>query len=199
MVFPNCKKAGISLFTALLVLVIGIHIAEIMYPGYSVSLNYISDLGATCRGAMCKIVQPSAVIFNSSVILSGILILIAACFIYRAFRNLIVPVFLALSGIGAMGIGIFPENTGQIHIIMAIIAFIFAGLSLIAAHSIAMGPIRYLSISLGIFTFMALILFISGHYIGLGPGGMERMIFYPFVLGGLAFSGYLMNSCPNSY
>lgn len=198
MVFSNREKAGISLFTAILVLAIGIHIAEIMYPGYSVSLNFISDLGATCLGAMCKIVQPSAIIFNSSVFLSGMLISLAACFIYRAFRNIIVPVSLAFSGIGAMGIGIFPENTGQLHYVMAIITFVFAGLSLIAAHSIAAGPIRYLSISLGIFTFVALILFVSGHYIGLGAGGMERMIFYPFVLGGMAFSGYLMNSCPNS-
>lgn len=199
MVFSDRIIAGISLFAAILVLVIGLNAAEQMYSGYSVSLNYISDLGATCQGTSCKIIQPSAVIFNSSVVLSGILVSIAAYFLYREFRTIIVPIFLALSGIGAMGVGIFPEYAGQLHYVMAFITFVFAGLSLIAAHTIAAGPFRYLSIFLGIFTLAALVLFLSGQHLGLGPGGMERMIFYPFVLGGMAFSGYLMNleeDCP---
>ncbi|MBU3966041.1 MAG: hypothetical protein KKG76_01510 [Euryarchaeota archaeon] len=67
----NFKRAsGVLLFTGAVLVIIGIHLAEFLYPGYSVSGNYISDLGATCR-ATCIVYQPSAFIFNSSLIILG--------------------------------------------------------------------------------------------------------------------------------
>lgn len=185
--------AGMSFFAAILVLVIGINVAQQLYPGYSVSSNYISDLGATCRDTGCQIIQPSAFIFNSSVFLTGILVCMAAYFIYREFQTSLLSISLAFSGIGAIGVGIFPEYAGLPHYIAAFITFVFGGITLIASYTIVASPLRYFSILLGIATLAALALFISGQYLGLGPGGIERMIVYPFVLGGMTFSGYLMN------
>lgn len=199
-VHMNCFDrvvAGMLLFVAMTLFITGLNVAEQLYPGYSVSLNYISDLGATCHGTSCQIVQPSAAIFDSSVFLAGVFVTIAAYFIQRGFRTRIFPLFLALSGIGTIGVGIFPEYTGYIHYLAAFVTFVFGGLSEIAAYTIVKPPLRYLSILLGFVTLMALALFITSQYLGLGPGGMERMVVYPFVLGALSFSGYLMNSSPN--
>jgi hypothetical membrane protein len=194
MEYSDRTVAGALLFVGAVIFIIGLNVAEQLYPGYSVSLNSISDLGATCRGTTCHIVQPSATIFNSSIFLSGVLILSSAYFIRREFRTRVLPAFLALSGIGAIGVGIFPEYTGHLHLAAACIAFVFGGLSAIAAYTIEKPPLRYLSVLLGIVTLTA---FVLGpfHDLGLGPGGMERMVAYPFLLWGLGFGGYLMQSC----
>jgi hypothetical membrane protein len=57
--------AGTLFLVAATQFILCLIIAEAAYPGYSVSANYISDLG----------VGPSAIIFNSSVFLLGLLIL----------------------------------------------------------------------------------------------------------------------------
>ena len=76
--YSDRKTAGAILFAGALQFVIGFNFAEDLYPGYSVSMNYISDLGATCDGT-CNIVQPSSTIFNSSVTILGLLVL-SRCF-----------------------------------------------------------------------------------------------------------------------
>ena len=50
----------------------------------------------------------------------------------------------------------------------------------------------YLSIILGLSTLAALSLFIGGIHLGLGVGGMERMIVYPTLLWAVGFGGHLM-------
>lgn len=49
-------------------------------------------------------------------------------------------------------------------------------------------------IILGGTTLASLLLFVLGSYLGLGPGGMERMVVYPVILWGVGFGGYLMAS-----
>ncbi|HPE63889.1 MAG TPA: DUF998 domain-containing protein [Methanothrix sp.] len=189
----NRELAGALLFSSMLIFQIGLNVAEELYPGYNVSQNYISDLGATCRGTDCHIFQPSATIFNTSIILTGVLSIIAAYLIYSEFKSNILSFLIAFSGIGAMCVGIFPEFTGKIHVIAALITFVSGGLSPIAAFFLLKSPFRYISILLGVITSVALILYITKQYLGLGPGGMERMIVYPFVLWVLGFGGYLMH------
>ena len=91
--------AGVLLFIGAVQLVLGMHIAEFLYPGYSVSMNYISDLGATCR-TTCIIHQPSASIFNTSVSLLGVLTLVSSYFLWREFHNYLISLLLGLTGIG---------------------------------------------------------------------------------------------------
>src|SRR5207245_86997 len=103
--------AGLLLFVGIAQFaIIGLTVAESVYPGYSVSINYISDLG----------VGPAALIFDPSIILLGLL------------------------------------------------------------------------------SYAALGLYISKIYLGLGPGGMERMIVWPVLVWGLAFGGYLFASSPSA-
>ncbi len=53
------KISGALLFVGSAQFVIALTVAEALYPAYSISQNYISDLGATCR-ATCQVVQPTA-------------------------------------------------------------------------------------------------------------------------------------------
>jgi hypothetical protein len=48
---------------------------------------------------------------------------------------------------------------------------------------------------MGLLTLIAFVLTVSHHNMGLGPGGMERMILYPFALWAVGFGGYLLNPC----
>ncbi len=72
MLYTDRKLAGTLAFIAAVQCLVGIGVAEELYPGYSVSANYISDLGATCR-ATCVIQEPASLVFNFTVILLGVL------------------------------------------------------------------------------------------------------------------------------
>lgn len=185
--------AGVLLFIGAVQFVLGMLISEFLYPGYSASVNYISDLGATCR-TTCIIHQPSAFIFNTSVSLLGVLALVSSYFIWREFHNRSISLLLGLSGIGMVGVGLFPETAGIVHLIASFIAFFFGGLSAIATYKLVKAPFAYLSVLMGMISLIALALFISEIFLGLGPGGMERMIAYPLLLWVIGFGGNLMSS-----
>jgi hypothetical membrane protein len=164
---------------------------------YSVSQNYVSDLGATCR-ATCQVVQPTATIFNSSVFLLGAFGVLGAFSIWRGLRTQILSVFLGLTGLGAMGVGLFPETTGPIHHLASLITFLFGGLSAVLSYRMQRTPQSYFSVVLGAMTLISLILYISKLYLGLGPGGMERMIVYPALIWAVGFGAHLTASSTGS-
>lgn len=155
---------------------------EGMRPTYSVSTNAISDLGVTS----------TALLFNGSIILLGILILAAAYLYHPAHRKLWITVPFLLAGIGPIGVGLFPETTGTPHGIFALISFLFGGLLAILVSTQVRPPFRYLSILLGVMALVALVLFTTGNDAGIGFGGMERMIAYPVLFWGIGFGAYLM-------
>ena len=185
--------SGVFLFIGAVQFVLGMLIAEFLYPGYSASVNYISDLGATCR-TTCIIYQPSASIFNTSVSLLGVLTIVSSYFLWREFHNRLISLLLGFSGIGMVGVGLFPETAGIVHPIVSFIAFFFGGLTAIATYKLMKAPFAYLSVLIGMIGLIALALFISEIFLGLGPGGMERMMAYPLLLWVIGFGGNLMSS-----
>jgi len=181
--------AGLLLFVGIAQFaVIGLTVAESVYPNYSVSQDYISDLG----------VGPAALIFNPSIILLGILALAISWFLFRAFRDRIVSIVVALAGVGAIAVGVFTEAFGVIHAIVSFWTFVFIAFSAILAMRVVRPPFRYISVILGVLSLIALGLFASNTYLGLGVGGMERMIVWPILVWGLAFGGYLFAASPSS-
>jgi len=198
MPYPRGKIAGALFFIAATQFALCLIIAEALYPGYSVSANYISDLG----------VGPSAIVFNASVFLLGLLLL-AGTYLQRHNQTLkTVNTLLLLMAIGAMGVGIFTKNYTLPHGAVSSAAFFFAGLSAITSFKILPNPLSQINIVLGALTLAALALFSAGiitsgsltsteafdssFYLGLGPGGMERMIVYPAVLWLAGFGGHLI-------
>jgi len=191
------KTSGVLLFVGSAQFIIGLTVAEALYPAYSVSQNYISDLGATCR-ATCQVVQPTATIFNSSVFLLGVFGILCAVCIWQGFRGRILSVFIGLTSFGAMGVGLFPETAGLIHHIVSLITFLFAGLSAIASFRMQRTPLNYFSVLLGAMTLVSLTLYISNVFLGLGQGGMERMIVYPALIWAAGFGASLFASSSGS-
>lgn len=182
MKYDDRKVAGALLFVGSVQCLLGLVIAEALYPGYSVSENYISDLG----------VGTTSLIFNSSVFLLGVFAVIAIYFIQRALGSRLLSVVWTLTGVGAMGVGLFSENFGTVHTIASLITFLFGGLSAIVSYKLQKPPLSYFSVLLGALSLVALVLFISGTYLGLGKGGMERMIAYPVLLWGVGFGSHLI-------
>lgn len=195
MALSNASKSGVAIFVGAVQFSVALILAEIYYPGYNVSTNYVSDLGATCPGsstAGCLINQPTSMIFNSSIAILGLTILVGAYFLQKSFRNRPATVMIALAGVGALGVGLFPETTGVWHSIFSLIVFLFAGLAALVTARFQRKPMFYFSIVLGLFTLVALVLYIGGDYLGLGAGGMERMVVYPVLVWSVGFGGHMM-------
>lgn len=194
MALSNASKAGVAIFTGAAQFTVAMVLAEIYYPGYNVSLNYISDLGATCPsgGGACIINQPTSMIFNSSIVLFGLLGLAAAYFLQRAYHWKPASILAALAGIGAMGVGLFPETTGIWHSIFSLVVFLFAGLTAVVTARFLKKPMNYFAAILGLLALGFLVLYLGDIYLGLGPGGMERMVTYPILLWGTTFGAHLM-------
>jgi hypothetical membrane protein len=94
--------------------------AETLFPGYSTRANDLSDLASTVP-PNTSLAQPSAIMFNATTFLLGLLILISAFLIHRAYGERRFSVLFAIFGAAAMGVGIFPGDTGIIHGLVALI------------------------------------------------------------------------------
>jgi hypothetical membrane protein len=169
---------GASQFIALLT------VAETQYPGYSVSLNYISDLGVWS--------QPSAYIFNPSVVLSGIMTLAAGYLVFARLGWRSQGALLCVSGLGGIGVGFFNELTGGPHVLFAFMVFVGGALAAMMLKNRLKGPMGYFGLVAGIVALLALVLLGTGIWLGLGPGGMERMIAYPQLAFSTALGGYFL-------
>lgn len=191
MAYDNKKMAGALVIFATVQFLLFLVIAEALYPGFSISKNYISDLG----------VGPSALIFNASVFLCGLTLVASAYFFHRVFRYRLLLIFLVLTGVGAMGVGLFTEHHIVPHSIAALIAFFFGPLSAIASYKLQEPPLSYFSVVMGGLSLVALVIFIicvrGGECVcqgTIGCGGIEHMIVYPILLWGIGFGGSLIGS-----
>jgi len=188
--------AGLLLFLAGVVAFMGIITAESLYPaGYSTSGNEISDLGAT-EPPDSVIEEPSATIFNTVMMVSGALIILAAVNIQVGFGRWAAPVLVGLFGLGALGVGIFPGDTGTVHALFAMLTFVTGGAAAIVSVTIMAPPLSYVSVLLGIVALVTLLLHLimgdSSPLAGMGIGGVERWVAYPILLWVTGLGGYLL-------
>ncbi len=189
----NAKLAGILLLVGSIQFTISLVISEAVYPGYSTSANFISDLGVWGR--------PSAALFNPSIALLGTLNLVSSYLIKKKFNLGKVAYLFALASIGTLMVGFFPENTvlvgsfPLIHGIAAFLAFLMSGAAAIAGYTYTKSPFRIISVVLGVASLVSFVLFLStatSGSLGIGIGGLERMIAYPTLLWAISFGGYLL-------
>ena len=186
----SLKFKGINLQSLIgsLILIGGIQFAilliaaQALYAGYSVPNNYISDLGMGATGLL----------FNSSVALFGWLVIIAAYFSVKAFKDKLFSALLALAGSGAVITGWFTETFHFMHGFAAFLAFFFAPLTSFAATRLVKPPFAYFSVLLGLFTLVAMLLYSLGIFFGLGYGGIETLIVYPVTIWATSLGGYLL-------
>ncbi|MGB6500066.1 MAG: DUF998 domain-containing protein [Thermoplasmata archaeon] len=164
---------------------------------YNLRTFYISDLGNTVCGnfptsSMHYVCSPWHVVFDGSVIALGLLtilgvLLVRSAFPDRSSRTLGLGL-LALAGIGSIGVGLSPENVNlTVHSVSALLAFAGGNVGLIVLGFAMFRDTRwdgYRSYTLfsGLVGLVALILFITHAYVGLGVGGMERLTVAPLLL-----------------
>jgi hypothetical membrane protein len=118
MSYSRGNLAGVVFFIAVTQFTLDLIISEALYPSYSMHDNYISNLG----------VGPSAIIFNASVFLLGLLSLVAVYFLRCVSNFMIVNRLLLLMAVGAMGVGILTKNFTLAHGAVSSAAFFFGGL-----------------------------------------------------------------------
>jgi len=101
------KYAGSILLIGAIQFFLAITFAETQFPGYSVGRNSLSTLGGSI-----PLVEPSAIVFNTSVILFGLLGLLAVYLILKSGGCRSFSSCLAISSLGAIGVGLCPQYTG---------------------------------------------------------------------------------------
>ncbi|MGE5136518.1 MAG: DUF998 domain-containing protein [Gemmatimonadota bacterium] len=192
--------AGVLYSSAGFALLMGIVTAETKYPvvrHYS-ARREISDLGGT-RPPQGLVTQPSAMIFDTTMLIAGVLLLAGAFALWRIYQDRVLAVVSALFGAGTLGVGIFPGNTGP-HPIVALITFVFSALTAIAVFRVTPAPFRFMSLSAGLLSLVALLAAELGGSSpvvkAIGIGGAERWVVFPIILWLAFFGGHLLTSSP---
>jgi hypothetical membrane protein len=191
----DLRLGGALLTIAGVTILMGIITAEALYPEtFTTGGNEISDLGGT-RPPNSLVFQPSAMIFDLSMMAIGILVIAGSWFVHRVFGRRSVTIPMTILGIGALGVGIFPGNTGDPHAIFAMVTFVAGGVAAVSAARVTAAPFRLISFGLGAVSFLTLASYIAlgdgSPMAAFGIGGLERWIVYPVILWVIAFGGYL--------
>ncbi|MGP8077316.1 MAG: DUF998 domain-containing protein [Thermoplasmata archaeon] len=164
---------------------------------YSLTGNVLSDLGNTQCGfwptsSSHYVCSPWYLTFNVSLALFGLLVILGALLVRSAFpdrssRSLGLGL-LALAGAGSVGVGLFPENVHlDPHLGSALVAFVGGSLALVVLGVSMFRDTRWdgyraYTLFSGLVGLIALLLYVAKLYVGLGPGGMERLIVAPLLL-----------------
>jgi hypothetical membrane protein len=155
---------------------------------FSWSRNTISDLGNTiCRPYAERLVcSPDHGLMNVSFVLLGLTMISGSYVLYMSsmrFRTLLFGfVFMSLAGLGTILVGIFPENTVErLHLLGAGLPFLLGNLSLLifGTKLNLAKKFKVYTLFSGALALLALLLFVFKIYLGLGEGGMERIVAYP--------------------
>jgi len=192
------RRAGAVLLVGSLQFIFAMIAVQLKYPGYSDLTNHISDLGSPN--------SPWAVVFNASVIALGLLTILAAYLLLSAFNRRFSRTLglglLAIAGIGAILVGVFPENStalgGHMHTVAADLAFIASGLALINLPGAMLRDTRWegyraFTFLMGLITLAAIVLYATSHWGALGAGGMERLVVAPILLWSIVVGIHLLS------
>ena len=197
---PYRSVAGLLLLIAGSAVLLCITTAEALYPAdYNVHRNTVSDLAAMRPEDIVR--QPSAAIFNTTMIVAGALIAIAAVLLYRSGAGLLATLSVAGLGVGMIGVGVFPGNTVMaVHQLVSIATFLCGGVAAIVTARLSSRMLRPVHVVLG----GVALAFLLGYtfltelavFDRLGEGGVERWIVYPVVLWIVIFGAGLAASRP---
>ncbi len=160
------------------------------YPGYSDAANYISDLGNTAT-------SPWHVVFNVSIVVLGILAFAGILLAWEGFpaggSRPAGLILLLLASLGAIFVGLFPENVNPtVHGIASLTVFGPGGVALLVLAA-GMRPrtnwhwFRWLSVTLGLIDLVSLAYYVPTQSTNTtwDPGFVERLIVFPILIWGL--------------
>lgn len=176
---------------------LGMLLAESWYDGYSSRIDYVSDLGT----------GPTAAIYNLSVFLLGAFVVVGTFFLCMAQERKLLPILLTISGIGAMGVGIFPGNLQPMHSIFTLLAILFGAFAAIASYTHMTKPMSIISVGLGLMSLVLALVFFpylglptgsTETFIGMAKGSLERWAINPILAWIIVFGSYLLGTVSKS-
>ena len=190
--FGGKRWAGYLLALASAQFTLFLMLGEAMAPGYSMHENAISDLGT---------IAETKLLFNSSLVLIGLLNILAGYALYLAVPKKGMLVVFILGGMGAMGAGLIPlDNPSGLHSLFALFAFVFLSAEAIVVGRQTDGFLMIASVLAGLvgLVFVIVMILVDGGAIdmdgSIGHGGTERMIAYPPLIWMMVFGGYLIGA-----
>jgi hypothetical membrane protein len=130
-------------------------------------------------------------------IIIGLFNIIGGYFYFRSHEKVWIFIIFIIAGLSVITAGLFPLNTGDIHSLAALIAFLFFNIELFVCGILTKGLTRIISFIFGIIGLIFVVIMIIGdagnpEVFGIiGHGGAERMIVYPVILFLMYFGGYL--------
>ncbi|MGD0605921.1 MAG: DUF998 domain-containing protein [Streptosporangiaceae bacterium] len=155
---------------------------------YNLSRDTISDLGNTACGTWNGryVCSPFHNLMNASFVVLGITMTLGSVLVSRHFADGRASkagfAATAIAGLGVIMVGFFPENSvSPLHGLGAAIPFVLGNASLIIlALSLKMpAPLRLYFFLSGVTALLGLLAYASSHDLGLGEGGIERVVAYP--------------------
>jgi hypothetical membrane protein len=185
------RVAGVLFFVLAAGFLTVVMLAASMAPGYDLPGGAISDLGA---------ISETALLFNVTLVGVGVLNLVGGYLFYRAHGRPWILALFGLAGLGAIGAGLVPLGTRDLHGLFALVAFLYFNLEAIACAAVVTGPMRWVSILGGLVGLVYVVIMVIGDsgnpgvFGPIGHGGAERMIVYPAMLWMVALGGYLMGA-----
>lgn len=195
-------KIGAVLWIACLQYFLAEAVAISRWQGaYSLSRNYISDLGAircgvlpaSFAGPASTICSPLHALMNASFLLQGALIVYGTTLLRSWFpRSALGAAALLLigaSGFGVVLVGLAPEDVAPIpHYFGALENFVCCnvGMAMMGVALLRWGQgwrrTGLVTLGAGVVGLLGIALLGAHVYLGLGVGGLERVVAYPFPL-----------------
>jgi len=159
-------------------------------PPYSLSKDTISDLGNTACGKFNDrfVCSPLHAAMNVSFVTLGVTMVLGCALLHHAFSSTgsrLRTLGFSLVGVGGIGVivvGVFPENSvPAFHGIGAALPFVLGNIGVVLLGFSLSVPLamRILTLFLGAVALLSLMFYASTHYLGLGEGGVERLVAYP--------------------
>jgi len=170
-------------------------------PPYSLNRNTISDLGNTTCGHFNGrfVCSPLHALMNVSFVVLGVTMIVGSalmnCDHSTRRSNTIGFAFIGIGGFGVIFVGLFPENSVSIiHGIASALPFVIGNIGVLTlglSLKVAV-RIRFLTSLAGVVSLLALAFYASSSYLGLGEGGLERLVAYPQTLWLIFFGAYCL-------
>ena len=177
--------AGVLLLLGGTGTLLGIVTAEALYPvTFDPGVNTVSDLAAMRPENLVR--QPSAAIFDTTMIAMGVCIAAGALLLHRSERRRATTISLLGLAAGMVGVGFVHGDHLAAHTALAYLAFLSGGISAWCAAGWQRPPLTWALRALGTFALGALIGYTllqdTAAMRALGEGGAERLVVYPVVL-----------------
>jgi hypothetical membrane protein len=167
----------------------GTMLAASVAPAYDFHAAAISDLG---------VIDETAFLFNGLLIVIGAANIVGGVALARWLGQRWLALPYVIVGLGAIGAGLFPLDTGGWHSIFALLAFVAINVQVVATSALLVGAMRWLGLLAGGIGLAYVVIMIIGDagspgvFGPIGHGGSERMIAYPAMLWLLALGGHLL-------